>query len=64
MVVDSGGFQNEHFQVFRKIITKALSWITSDLGPKKTLRMKTKLRVLGPFAHSSLLKTLYKRPWK
>lgn len=64
MVVDSGGSENEHFRVFRKIITKALSWITSDLGPKKILRMKTKVRVLGPSAHSYLLKTLYKRPWK
>ena len=34
MVVDSGWFENEHFRVFRKIISKALSWITSDL--KKT----------------------------
>lgn len=64
MVVDSGGFENEHFRVFRKIITKALSWITSDLKKKKILRMKTKARVLGPSAHSYLLKTLYKRPWK
>ena len=64
MVLDSGGFENEHFRVFRIFITKALSWITSDLGPKKTLRMKTKVRVLGPPAHSYLLKTLYKRPWK
>lgn len=64
MVVDSGGLKNEHFRVFRKIITKALSWIASDLGPKKTLRMKTKVRVLGPSAHSHLLKTLYKRPWE
>lgn len=64
MVVDSGGFENEHFRAFRKIITKALSWITSDLKKKKILRMKTKARVLGPSAHSYLLKTLYKRPWK
>lgn len=34
MVVDSGWFENEHFRVFRKIITKALSWITSDLKKK------------------------------